>query len=113
MPLMTILLIFSVLISPCADNHVIRTAGAPSVPRQDVATTFDGWMRDLAKSDTRPNPPVFIVATEGGGIRAAYWTAAVLGTLHDATDGAFTRHLFAISGVSGGSVCAVADETAV
>lgn len=47
--------------------------------------------------------PVFLVAAEGGGIRAAYWTAAVLGRLAD-THAGFADHLFAISGVSGGSV---------
>jgi hypothetical protein len=49
---------------------------------------------------------VFIVATEGGGIRAAYWTAAVLTSLSDTVPG-FTQHLFAVSGVSGGSLGAV------
>jgi hypothetical protein len=49
------------------------------------------------------------IATAGGGIRAAYWTAAVLDelerTLAQAGDpGRFRRHLFAVSGVSGGSV---------
>jgi hypothetical protein len=47
--------------------------------------------------------PLFIVATEGGGIRAAYWTAAVLGAIQDANPN-FAPHLFAISGVSGGSL---------
>ena len=47
--------------------------------------------------------PLFIVTTEGGGIRAAYWTATVLGALQE-KDPAFASHVFAISGVSGGSV---------
>ena len=38
-----------------------------------------------------------------GGLRAAYWTATVLGELHDRIDH-FDQHLFAVSGVSGGSV---------
>ena len=48
--------------------------------------------------------PVYIVAAEGGGLRAAYWTASVLGELDAATGGRFSRRLFAISGVSGGSL---------
>jgi hypothetical protein len=43
-----------------------------------------------------------LVAAAGGGIRAAYWTAAVLAKLNEIPD--FRRHLFAISSVSGGSL---------
>jgi len=46
---------------------------------------------------------VFIVAAEGGGIRAAYWTAAVLSAIQDSHP-SFAAHCFAISGVSGGSL---------
>ena len=38
-----------------------------------------------------------------GGIRAAYWTANVLGALQDA-NGQFADHVYAMSGVSGGSL---------
>ena len=55
------------------------------------------------KYPERPVHPLFIVATEGGGIRAAYWTATVLGTIQDA-DSSFADHVLAISGVSGGSL---------
>jgi len=113
MPLLTFLLLFAVVISPFNDNHRVRLLDTAPTPRKNVAETFDGWMSRLA---TEPggamNAPVFIVATEGGGIRAAYWTAAVLGELHDSTRGAFTRHLFAISSVSGGSVGAAVYATA-
>jgi hypothetical protein len=47
--------------------------------------------------------PLILVATAGGGSRAAYWTATVLGHLHKAIPD-FSNHLFAISGVSGGSL---------
>src|SRR5207237_9639901 len=50
-----------------------------------------------------------IGGTEGGGIRAAYWTAIVLGALQDSNPN-FAPHLFAISGVSGGSLGAVVFE---
>ncbi len=51
--------------------------------------------------------PMLVVATAGGGLRAAYWTAVVLGSLPgEAGIGLdlFERHTFAVSGVSGGSV---------
>jgi hypothetical protein len=53
-------------------------------------------------SESRPYP-VFLVAAAGGGLRASYWTAGILGALQDRDD-IFSRHVLALSGVSGGSV---------
>ena len=47
--------------------------------------------------------PVFIVAAEGGGIYAASAAATFLARLEDLELG-FAQHIFAISGVSGGSI---------
>jgi hypothetical protein len=47
--------------------------------------------------------PLIVISTAGGGLRAAYWTVTVLGALEDLIPG-FSDHIFAISGVSGGSV---------
>jgi hypothetical protein len=44
--------------------------------------------------------PVYLIAAEGGGIRAAYWTASALATL----EGCAARSGFVSSGISGGSV---------
>jgi hypothetical protein len=59
--------------------------------------------------------PMLVVAAAGGGIRAAYWTATVLEQLEsDLKDqGGVRPYLFAISGVSGGSVGATAFEAAL
>jgi hypothetical protein len=72
--------------------------------------------------------PMLVVATAGGGIRAAYWTATILERLEDdlrkeafaqypqdktSPDGLLRNLLFAISGVSGGSVGAAAYAAAV
>ena len=46
---------------------------------------------------------MFLVAAAGGGLRASYWTAGILGALQDG-DESFSRHVLALSGVSGGSV---------
>jgi hypothetical protein len=46
---------------------------------------------------------VFVVSAEGGGIRAAYWTAGLLCAIQDA-EPAFSDHVLGISGVSGGSL---------
>ncbi|RZS65743.1 hypothetical protein EV187_1445 [Agromyces ramosus] len=44
--------------------------------------------------------PVYLIAAEGGGIRAAYWTATALAALKDCA----ARSGFVASGISGGSV---------
>ncbi|MCW2240555.1 hypothetical protein [Azospirillum canadense] len=51
--------------------------------------------------------PLIIVTAEGGASRAAVWLLSAMRTLDARTDGAFGRQLFAISGVSGGSLGAV------
>ncbi|MDZ4739556.1 MAG: hypothetical protein SGJ03_06605 [Alphaproteobacteria bacterium] len=48
--------------------------------------------------------PVVIVAAEGGASRAAVWLLSAMRMLDTQTGGDFGRHLFAISGVSGGSL---------
>ena len=85
------------------DNHLVRyqTRSIPD-PRL-VEPTFRSWLNARADLDDYDPYPVFLVATEGGGLRAAYFTAMVLTALQDQCP-AFAQHVFAISGVSGGSV---------
>jgi hypothetical protein len=47
---------------------------------------------------------VYLVSAEGGGIRAAYWTALSLGQLDISTGGEFRNEVATLSGVSGGSL---------
>lgn len=66
---------------------------------------IDAWLearREKIEISSVPYP-VFVASAEGGGIRAACWTAGVLGALQDA-EPAFSDHLLGISGVSGGSL---------
>lgn len=69
---------------------------------------FDQWVQNNAalQSDTTDSPfPVFIMATNGGGSIAGYWTGLIQASLDDTMNHRFTQdHLFAVSGVSGGSV---------
>jgi hypothetical protein len=106
-PILTWLLLFALVISPLADNHVVKdiaNTSAGITTRPNVDTTFNTWYERLHRDyPAEGKHPVFVVATEGGGIRAAYWTAAVLTALADDVP-AFREHLFAISGVSGGSL---------
>ena len=83
------------------DNHALRRAGPPAA-RSTFARHLRCW-RDPAGSGNPLRGPVILVAAEGGGIRAAYYTAAVLARFQDLYPD-FSRHLFAISSVSGGSL---------
>lgn len=107
LPMIAILLAAAILFSLWNDNHIIRTVPPQPVDRLDVIQAFRAWYV-LAEKNDGPGTvhPLFVVASEGGGIRAAFWTAAVLGELQDKNPN-FAPHLFAISGVSGGSLGAV------
>ena len=72
--------------------------------RKTLTDHFAEWMNNRLESyNSSGRYPVFVVAAEGGGIRAAYWTAAILTRLQRQHPD-FPCHLFAISGVSGGSL---------
>jgi len=103
-PVITIFILLALLFSFWNDNHVIRVAPPQEVARADVIESFRTWYGLAEKNDGAGTlHPLFIIATEGGGIRAAYWTATVLGGIQDANSN-FAPHLFAISAVSGGSL---------
>lgn len=89
---------------PCKSN---RDAIDERLTVEQAAQRWYDQAKLLHKEDEPV--PMLVVATAGGGIRAAYWTAYVLERL-DARLGEnwLRRHLFAISGVSGGSVGAAA-----
>jgi hypothetical protein len=105
-PIFTFLLVWALLISPFNDNHVVQTMPFDPNTRPAISTGFDKWFERL-QQEHPPGAdgkyPVILVATEGGGIRAAYWTAAVLTSLTD-TLPTFADHTFAISAVSGGAL---------
>lgn len=70
--------------------------------RPALVEALDGWAEELEQ--VRPaRGPVFLVASEGGGIRSAYWTAQVLRHLRTQFPD-FDRRTFVLSGVSGGAV---------
>lgn len=107
-PTLTMPLILAALVmSLWNDNHTIRSAAltTQAAPRQPAGEHFRGWLEARLGTAPAERPyPVFVVAAAGGGIRAAYWTASVLGRIADETGDAWPAHLYAMSGVSGGSV---------
>lgn len=80
-------------------------------PRPSLDQALAHWLRGLCPDPSTPGCageggaalPVYLVSTEGGGIRAAVWTAFALHHLASAQP-RFLERTFAISGVSGGAV---------
>ena len=107
-----ILLALAWSLIPALDNHAVRTLpGTQARKAQPLDLALAQWIRQAPKlGDGRSN--FVVVATAGGGLRAAYWTATVLGALQDRAAG-FKQQLFAVSGVSGGSVGAAVFVTLV
>jgi hypothetical protein len=102
-PLLTVLLLLVPLFSLINDNHRVREL-APAPRQASIVDELKRWLDLLdQKEPLEKKHPLVIVATEGGGIRAAYWTGSVLGKIQD-RDPSFARHVFAISSVSGGSL---------
>ncbi len=131
LPVIGFLIAWAVAASFVVDNHRVRQdpemrsyhefKSDPGSPRafqriQSIEDYYFTWIQKLEQQHRGDVAvPVVIVAAEGGGIRAAYWTATVLGELQDRSlehhgiD--FARHVFAISGVSGGSLGAATFTT--
>jgi hypothetical protein len=101
LPWALIVVLWALCMSPWTGDHVVEPHAGFAPDRPGVDQAFTGWLNEHRTDSGRPLP-VFFAYAEGGGIRAAYWTAAVLGELTD-ENRAFPDHLFAISGVSGGS----------
>ncbi|MEM9409974.1 MAG: hypothetical protein AAGA30_02605 [Planctomycetota bacterium] len=68
-----------------------------------LAELVQSWKQRQSKLAPN-NRDLIIVTAAGGGIQASGWTSQVLTELHRATQGEFSRSIFLISAVSGGSV---------
>ncbi|MEO8314202.1 MAG: hypothetical protein ABI645_05350 [Pseudomonadota bacterium] len=100
-PLALWVLLYAVAIGAFNDNHGPRDAKVltPVVAvRTSPADSFLSWSKDLPDGAT-----YYIVAAEGGGLRAGFWTAAILQEMEKQLPG-FSQRVFALSGVSGGAV---------
>src|SRR5262249_8059975 len=94
LPLLVVTLVAHILLS--YDNHALRLGQTTSVQRlQSFDAALQQWGVVNKAGSKRPSPPLIILATAGGGSRAAYWTATVLGALQDA-DSEFRSRLFAV-----------------
>ena len=121
-PLLSLMLVgvYLININRINDNHAVRllphnnqiAAGDPGDTSSLLATNrsllsledaFEKWYKERPARDRKRPYPVYVVSSQGGGIYAAYHTAKSLAVLSEEVPG-FSDHIFAISGVSGGSV---------
>jgi hypothetical protein len=111
---------FAILTFLFGDNHSVRRIDTAQILGQKLDTAamslnraVDLWMNaNNCKQDPAKCPRPIIIAAAGGASRAGFFTASVIGYLLDTAKekdprldaSAVTKRLFAISGVSGGSV---------
>jgi len=77
-----------------------------------LSKRFSTWLQGRLDEANLQDPsqyPVFIIAVEGGGIYAATAASLLLAKLEERSPG-FSKHVFAISGVSGGAIGATIFE---
>ncbi len=73
--------------------------------RQNLYEYFESWVQARKPSLEKDSSyPMFFVLSDGGASRSGYWSSSVLSKLEDTTNGNFSKHLFCLSGASGGSV---------
>jgi len=109
LPIFTIIVLFAVAWTFLFDdNHDVRlrqeSVAGKQLALKNAVDTWHPHAQEMWKKNHGTSPvPLIIVATAGGASRAGYWTAKVLGELEDAHPD-FHTYVFAISGVSGGSL---------
>ncbi|MCB0542309.1 MAG: hypothetical protein KDC70_02260 [Saprospiraceae bacterium] len=89
-----------------SDHYRMKFDSATPHHRSPKRTNLETYYLNWAKDRFLQGEPAeaYLAAAEGGGSRSGAWTCAVLTQLDMASQGAFRRHCFAISGVSGGAV---------
>lgn len=99
------LILFAIFSTLNSDRHELRyLKRLDQNQRLSLIEDFGNWLHLKATEDTTGSIPVFIVAAEGGGIRASQWAIHMLNELDTQYQGAFLNNTYAISSVSGGSV---------
>jgi hypothetical protein len=92
---------------PCPRDKFLGTRCPTPPPIPDITHAFTDWFgrrpEDVRARFSESAYPVYIVTAEGGGIYAAAQAALFLAKVYDRCP-ALSHHIFAISGVSGGSL---------
>jgi hypothetical protein len=107
--------IWSLLLGKVIDPHFSTLAkervnkNASFAQRQTLKEYFINWVNHPDRKQILDDPevkkyPVYFVIANGGASRSGYWVASVLSKLQDTSSNHFSKHLFCLSGASGGSV---------
>lgn len=84
---------------------VEKTPAVSFTNKASLRDYFIQWVKDRDSLISRSGEyPVYFVLSDGGASRSGYWVASVLGKLEDTSARDFSKHLFCLSGASGGSV---------
>lgn len=104
-PALLLLLLWVVGATAANENNIVRTPAPAPKPRPTLEAAARAWLEECAEKgdDIR----VVFVSAAGGASRAALWGGAVLDALERGKDGPGidpAKHLFAVSGISGGAL---------
>jgi len=107
-----IVFFFAFIIGLIFEPHYVHTSEKKTTAaynnRQTLHDYLENWitLRRPEIKDTNNNKeyPLIFVLSDGGASRAGYWVASVMAKMNEETGGEFNKHLFCLSGASGGSV---------
>lgn len=108
-PFLGLVILWALMLSyfDFTDNHEVKLSASDHPGLERSVEAFEKWYDERKDKDwyeERNIPyPVFIVAASGGGLYAAQHVSTVLSRIQDRCPN-FAQHIFAISGVSGGSL---------
>ena len=107
LPVLTSVIVFSFVVGIESTDHHFDVKKTSLNEPLSAAETVRAWEGVRGRND--PKKPIVVVATAGGGIRAASWTTQVLTGLAESCetsggDNHFSSSLILVSSVSGGSV---------
>ncbi|MGG9962520.1 hypothetical protein [Ferruginibacter sp. SUN106] len=107
--LLTLSFIIGYFVEPHYTRLVKNETGITFNNRQNLKEYFYQWVNNptrqqMLNDSSVKKIPIFFVMANGGASRSGYWTASALSKMEDETKGEFSKHLFCMSGASGGSV---------
>lgn len=89
------------------DHHLVRTLEAPPAQITSAETYASQWLaaRQVGADGRDDTPiPAYVIIAEGGGMRAALHTAALLAALDHDPAAHFYDNIYVMSGTSGGAL---------